>query len=181
MIPTEFAPIAALIDNCCKDDFDDGREAAYALVLSSYAAVDVRQAVVNLLGRPGPAWVPSSQEIAAEVHAVRFVGTPEWARRRFSAVVHSLPDELSGRFWEQAHDGVFDLDLIAEHVLAIHDTYGKQLLRALRQLRHVRVSALANVSTLWVAGADAHRAWTEAGFVLAAAHAPRQVGEGTPR
>lgn len=156
MTTKEFGPIAALIDNCCKDDFDEVREGAYALVLAPLPAPDVRQAVLNLLGRPGGAWVPSTREIAAEVHAVQFVGTPQWAGQRLGALV---PSELRNTAW--GHDPV-DVDTIAEQILAVHDEHGRHLLTVVRQLG---LALCLRGAELWSApGQPCYDAWMQSRF-----------------
>lgn len=140
MTTQEFGRIAALIDNACKDDFDDGREAAYALVLSHLPAIDVYQAVLNLLGRPGPAWAPSTREIAAEVHAVQFIGSAEWARQRLAAVVSTLNGDDQWLVARGGHGRSF-----AAHLLAVHPDHGKRLLR----LVHDVPLTLANHPNWW--------------------------------
>lgn len=154
MTPEEFAPIAALIDNSCKDGFDDGREAAFALVLGRYPALDVRQAVINVLGKPGPAWAPSTREIAAEIHAVQFVGTSEWARQTLKATVSTM--DVDDAFAVELH-GATGQDL-AVYLLAAHPEHGKRLLAL---LEHVPLR-LANHPNWWEHGG--HQQWDQLAY-----------------
>lgn len=127
MTPEEFAPIAALIDNSCKDDFDEARELAYGEVLARYDAGDVRAAVVDLLGvGRGSAWAPSTDEIAQAIAKVRRVGTPDWIFEQLTVLVAGLV-----RYSPEGQDALCTRKLrgehIAEQIAAIHPDFGPAL------------------------------------------------------
>lgn len=79
LTPEQWAALAALIENCWKDDFDDARADAYYQALSHFDADELHAAVLDVAGRPGGAFIPSTQEIAAVVHAARKLGSWQWA------------------------------------------------------------------------------------------------------
>lgn len=133
MTPAEFRPTAALLDNACKDDFDSHREMAYAAVLARYDADDVYAAVVELLGGPGGAWVPSTAEIAAAVKLVRRVGTPDWAFEQLSELVDAVV-RYSNAGYEALCSRRLRGEHLAEQITNLHPVYGPALATAVASM-----------------------------------------------
>lgn len=129
MNPTEWPPVAALIDNLWKDDFDDAMESAYFTVFERHglAADEIREAVLDLAGQPGGAFAPSVQEIARAVHRRRRIGTLEWVQEMCAAAYAETvrgDDELAMAWlqdrapaeylaWLQARDPVWGPRLVS--------------------------------------------------------------------
>lgn len=91
MGPEQWRPIAALIDNLWKDEFDEVREAAYFRALGHLEPEHVQQAVLNIAGAKaitsprvstGGTYLPAAQTIAVEATAIARIGTWPWAREQ---------------------------------------------------------------------------------------------------
>lgn len=139
LIPRSFAEVAAMIDNLWKDEFDRAREAMYAESWrrAGFTPAELGEAVWAISTRPGGAWSPSVQEIAAEVRAQRFVGTTAWARDRVRALLRALSkdprffDHLDGEgvalYPGPANRGVARGRHINRRLAAEHPVYGPVL------------------------------------------------------
>lgn len=99
----QWRPIAARIESLWKDEFDEGREAAYFEALARYPAALVQAAVIELGGRPGGPFLPSAPEIAAAIADQARIGLWPWAHDQIYRVAAEV---LAGDEWTRRPEAV---------------------------------------------------------------------------
>ncbi len=138
MTHQEWQKLTALIENLWKDEFDDARSSAYFAALGHHPSGIVREAVLNLAREPGGAFMPSSQQLAAAIRPLLYVGTAPWAMEQLQAFARrsSVRAVDRGELQWSGEPTPADYD----DLRAVHPFYGRVLVEVVdlhhRVLRH---------------------------------------------